>query len=237
LTGNDFPLGWAVSFAEIERELLACTSSTDACAVIVATAVALVPGAQYASVTGLDRGRFQTRASSAQLANALDAIQYVAGSGPCLEAVKTASNVRVDDLASDERWPAFSTEAVATTPVRAMLSVSLVGDREDQSGYGLNLYATDAGAFDDYSEAIAGVLSGQGAIAIVATEARAHADQLEQALANSREIGIAMGVLMRSHSITRDAAFDLLRAASQQTHRKLADIARDVAETGTIDSL
>lgn len=48
------------------------------------------------------------------------------------------------------------------------------------------------------------------------------------------DIGIAMGVLMKSHAITRDAAFGLLRDASQLSHRKLAEIARDVAETGTL---
>ena len=37
---------------------------------------------------------------------------------------------------------------------------------------------------------------------------------------------------MAHHQLTRDQAFDLLRLASQRTNRKLADIAREVAETG-----
>ena len=55
------------------------------------------------------------------------------------------------------------------------------------------------------------------------------------ALKSSREIGIAMGVVMASNKVTRDQAFDLLRIVSQRTHRKLADIAVDVADTGTLD--
>jgi AmiR/NasT family two-component response regulator len=51
----------------------------------------------------------------------------------------------------------------------------------------------------------------------------------------NREIGIAMGVLMNAHKITRQQAFDLLRIVSQHTHRKLYEIARDVADTGALD--
>ena len=51
---------------------------------------------------------------------------------------------------------------------------------------------------------------------------------------NSRDIGCAMGVLMATHKVTREQAFDLLRMASQHAHRKLADIAAEVADTGTL---
>jgi hypothetical protein len=44
-----------------------------------------------------------------------------------------------------------------------------------------------------------------------------------------------MGVLMNRHKISRSQAFDLLRVASQNTNRKLADIAFDVADTGVPD--
>jgi AmiR/NasT family two-component response regulator len=54
------------------------------------------------------------------------------------------------------------------------------------------------------------------------------------ALQTSREIGIAMGVLMQKYKITRDEAFSLLRMASQALHRKLALIAVEVAETGEL---
>ena len=57
---------------------------------------------------------------------------------------------------------------------------------------------------------------------------------LEQALISNREIGVAIGVLTARHLMTQQQAFDLLRMASQRTHRKLRDVARDVAETGDI---
>jgi hypothetical protein len=40
---------------------------------------------------------------------------------------------------------------------------------------------------------------------------------------------------MSQHKITRQQAFDLLRISSQHTHRRLADIAVDVADTGTLE--
>ena len=43
------------------------------------------------------------------------------------------------------------------------------------------------------------------------------------------------GILMASYKTTEQQAFDLLRIASQTTHRKLADIAEDVLLTGTLD--
>ena len=57
---------------------------------------------------------------------------------------------------------------------------------------------------------------------------------LQIALASNRRIGVAIGVLMSQQRITETAAFDLLREASQRTHRKLRDIAEDVVLTGVM---
>jgi AmiR/NasT family two-component response regulator len=69
----------------------------------------------------------------------------------------------------------------------------------------------------------------------VAASAREEADNLRRALDNSRVIGTAMGVLMSARKLTSTQAFDLLRTASQHSNRKLAEIAAEVAETGTLD--
>ena len=55
-----------------------------------------------------------------------------------------------------------------------------------------------------------------------------------KALETNREIGVAMGILMQQHRFTRQEAFDVLRVASQNSNRKLADIAGEVADTGTL---
>jgi AmiR/NasT family two-component response regulator len=54
------------------------------------------------------------------------------------------------------------------------------------------------------------------------------------ALESTREIGVAVGVIMTVHHLTQAQAFDLLRAASQHSNCKLVVIAREVADTGTL---
>jgi AmiR/NasT family two-component response regulator len=58
---------------------------------------------------------------------------------------------------------------------------------------------------------------------------------LEIALASSRRIGMAIGILMARFNVRDDAAFDLLRTASQRQNRKVRDIAEDVVLAGTLD--
>jgi AmiR/NasT family two-component response regulator len=58
---------------------------------------------------------------------------------------------------------------------------------------------------------------------------------LEIALVNARRIWAAMGILIERRKISDEDAFDLLRMASQRTHRKLRDVAEDLIFTGTFD--
>ena len=59
-------------------------------------------------------------------------------------------------------------------------------------------------------------------------------DNLEIALQHSRDIGVAMGIVMATEKVTRDCAFDRLRTVSQHQNRKLHLVADDVIETGTL---
>jgi AmiR/NasT family two-component response regulator len=57
---------------------------------------------------------------------------------------------------------------------------------------------------------------------------------LKLALEHSRDIGAAIGILMATRKVTREAAFDLLRQASQCSNVKLRVLALDVVEQGCI---
>jgi AmiR/NasT family two-component response regulator len=46
---------------------------------------------------------------------------------------------------------------------------------------------------------------------------------------------MAMGILMGTHKITQEQAFTLLRIVSQNTNRRVADIATDVVDAGVLD--
>jgi signal transduction histidine kinase/DNA-binding response OmpR family regulator len=65
-------------------------------------------------------------------------------------------------------------------------------------------------------------------------DALARSEHLRVGLDSSRTIGTAIGILMSSYQLTADAGFRLLVAASQNTNRKLRDIAADVATTGRL---
>ncbi len=59
---------------------------------------------------------------------------------------------------------------------------------------------------------------------------RLTAKTLRDGLQSNREIGKAVGLLMAFHQISDDAAFDMLRKASQDMNIKLAEVARQVVE-------
>jgi AmiR/NasT family two-component response regulator len=52
--------------------------------------------------------------------------------------------------------------------------------------------------------------------------------QLKVALDSNRRIGMAMGLVMGQLGVADDEAFDALRRISQNTNRKLRDVAHDV---------
>ena len=81
------------------------------------------------------------------------------------------------------------------------------------------------------------MLATHGSLLVTAMMAREAAKNLAEALQTNREVGVAMGVLMHRHKLTREQAFDLLRLAGQDGNRSLADVATEVADTGDLTSL
>jgi len=59
-------------------------------------------------------------------------------------------------------------------------------------------------------------------------------ENLEIALKSARRIGAAIGIVMANRKLTEDQAFDVLVRVSQDTHRKLRDLADEVVLTGII---
>jgi hypothetical protein len=68
-----------------------------------------------------------------------------------------------------------------------------------------------------------------------ACDAQHKIKHLEAALASSRRIGAAVGILMATYKVPEHEAFDMLVAVSQHHHRKLRDLADDVVATGSLD--
>jgi len=225
-------------FDEIGSRLLAADDPDGVLDLLVDLTVQRVPGAEYEGITvGGQDHRFTTVAASDDIVMVTDAIQYELGAGPCVDAVLKQSRFNAGDLRTDPRWPEFGRRAAETTGILSMYSQRLYMENEHGLIAGLNAYSHQPGAFDEPSETIGLLMATHGALALSNSAALRRAHNLERALKSSREIGIAMGVLMAQQKVTRDQAFDLLRIASQHTHRKLAEIAAEIAETGALPSI
>ena len=200
---------------------------------VVAFAARSTPHAEHCGLT-LTRGssRPMTLAATGALVEEVDRIQYKTGEGPCLEAVHGHDLTRAQDLATDQQWPRFGARCVAETGVRTMFSVRLCLSGEDRAA--LNFYAHQPGVLDDLDVGTGAILAPFAALAVQAALREREVGQLQTALQSSRQIGIAVGVLMGRRMVTADRAFDLLVAASQNLNRKLRDVAAEVGETGVL---
>lgn len=222
-------------FASIGDALLARDTGTAVMEALTQLAVQRVDGADYAGVTvGRAGASFKTVAATDDHVRTIDAIQYELGSGPCVDAVLAQTIYNSADLRSDQRWPEFGRLAVERTGIVSMLSSRFYVEADGAVIAALNLYSHRVGAFDQRSEATIHLLATHGALAVAKVTAEEKSRNLMRALETSREIGTAMGILMAREKITREQAFDLLRIASQRTHRKLAAIAAEVADTGAL---
>jgi hypothetical protein len=228
----------SVVFAGIGSQLITQTDPDAVLTRVAALATGLVPGAEHAGITTNEREtRFETVAATSQLVHDVDAIQYELGHGPCVDAILERTVFNAHDLRVDERWPEFGRQAYELYGIASMLSLRMFFEDEPAVIAGLNMYSSHPGAFDEIAETVALLLVTHGALAVALAASRDRSTQLTVALMNSREIGVAMGILMAQLKITRDDAFDLMRIASQHTHRKLHDIAVEVADTGRLPEI
>jgi hypothetical protein len=118
-------------------------------AAIVKAAVDHVPGAEYAGISMVERGRrIRTVAPTAEVVSTIDEVQYRTGQGSCLNGIAEHEVFRTGDLTSESRWP-FFTPAAAATAMRSMLA------------YRLFVTDTTLGSLNLYSTKMSGVSSGR----------------------------------------------------------------------------
>jgi transcriptional regulator with GAF, ATPase, and Fis domain len=227
-------LGLAQRFAELARHLAVQPTAEHTWRAIVQTALSVVVGAEAAGITILRGREFRSVAPSCDLVNKVDAVQYKLRSGPCVDAVLEDKVFCTGDLEHDMRWPRFGELAAREHGVHSMLAFRLYLEDDDAIG-GLNLYSTQHDAFSAAAMLTGEVVATHAAIVLSGAQMRDEAANLQRALKSNREIGVALGILMSRHRITPEQAFDLLRMASQHSHRKLRELAAEVGEIGMLD--
>lgn len=140
--------------------------------------------------------------------------------------------VRVDDLATDNRWPLYRRDALQATPIRSILSFRLF--TSDETIGALNLFAERPHAFDEQAEEIGYVLATHAALAWDTVRREC---QFRSALASRDLIGQAKGILMARFNIDAIQAFELLKHVSKESNTRLVDIAHELTTRSQFDDL
>jgi GAF domain-containing protein len=214
------------AFAELGRIRLADIDIDILLDKVSQLAKSTIPGASEVSVTLLHGSTPTTAAFTGELALALDEKQYERGYGPCMDAADTTTTQMVPDTSSEQRWPDWAA-AAAQAGVHSSLSVGLPV-HEHVTG-ALNIYSTTPKAFDDDAIAIAQTFAGFAAVGLAnahlyATQATL-AGHLQKAMDNRAVIEQAKGIIMSERRCAPDQAFAILTKVSQDTNRKVRDVA------------
>jgi GAF domain-containing protein len=222
------------AFTRLQSLTLSTARVSDFLSDLVTWAPHLAGAPLSASITVRGEHQPYTVTSSDQLADQADELQYQGGEGPCLTALNVGRTIYVEDMHDETRWDAYHPHAVAAG-VGSSLSLPL---QVDGTGIGaLNLYSRRPQAFDERLRRNFTVFAAQAAAALAMVLRQARQDeistQLEQALSSRTMIDQAMGILMAEQRCGAEEAFALLRAHSQNTNRRIRDLAADMIQSVT----
>lgn len=191
-------------------------------------ATSLVSGCDHASLMLLRNGRADTVAATDEVAQQVDELERKHQDGPCIDALSVEVPQVDPDLTDGSQWPELAREIVATTPVRGAAGFRIViGDEKVGA---LNLFSDHPGVLTDESAHQGIILASFASVAIAAAQSREKAESLTRGLHSNREIGKAVGLMMAFHKISDEAAFDILRKASQDMNLKLTEVARQIVD-------
>ena len=219
---------------ELSRVVLVDRSLTEVLADVTRIAAQGIPGAEASSITLIRDDKPFTVAHHGEMSLAADELQYEHGYGPCMDAGRGGVLLRIDDVATETRWPDYVAHVLTATPVRSSLSVPL--PYQGSSIGALNIYSTKPAAFASPESLRAGTDVAE-VIAVAVANADAHAQLFEQArnmrlaMESRAVIEQAKGVLMAQRHVDAEQAFEILREASQRYNRKLREIATGIVES------
>lgn len=140
----------------------------------------------------------------------------------------------MQDLATDQRWPAFGRAVSTELGMHSLLAHVLPVD--DTVLGALNVYSSSRRAFTAQHQTLIGIFGATAAQALRAARNRERAEHLEDALRTSRRIGVALGIVMKTHLVDLDQSWQILAKASQDRNVKVSVLAEHVIATGSLDA-
>ena len=190
------------------------------------SSVSAMPGALHGGITIASRhGKVRTASATGRYPELLDEIQQRHDQGPCLSAAWEHHIIRINDMALENRWPAYCRDAIEETPIRSVMSFQLFADIHDMGA--LSFYAEEPNAFDDESAELGLIFATH--IALAWNMSRRD-EQFRSALASRDIIGQAKGMIMERFKIDAVPAFELLKRLSQNSNTPLVVVARQLVE-------
>lgn len=185
------------------------------------------PDAVHCSVTVIRERKRETVASSDEVAEVMDEIQYSCGEGPCQEAVLSGHSVDVPDLLDDPRYPRYR-KAMADSGIRAVFAAPIPLPVEARASAALNCYSSEPGvpgSRQERAEELAALAAKSVLLAVRFENQSDRATDLAAAMESRTAINLAVGVIMAQSGCNQEKAIELLKAASMNRNVKLRDIA------------
>ncbi|WP_410675915.1 GAF domain-containing protein [Amycolatopsis sp. cmx-4-68] len=223
----------AAVFARMSGLLLSSEKVDTALKLITALAVEMVPGTTGAGISLMDHhGRRVTAAATDEVVDRADELQYQLGHGPCLTAWAERAVVRVDDLARDERWPAWSRPA-AELGLASVLSAPMVAGPEPLGA--LKVYAVLPHAYGQREEHLLTMFAAQAAMLIsnmrTAQDAERASAQVAEALRGREVVKLAKGIVMARDHVDERAALLTLAQLAERERTTLRHTAERLAQS------
>ncbi|MDX6199514.1 MAG: hypothetical protein QOJ79_2665 [Actinomycetota bacterium] len=229
---QEHPVDAQAAFDELARLVLNEQSMDGLLQRIAELAKGVVTGAAEVSVSLISKDQATTVVSTGPLAVALDERQYEDDSGPCLHSAQAGTTSSIPDMSTETRWPKFAKAAVEAG---ALSSLSTPIPLQQYATAALNMYGSEPGAFDDEAQALARSFASYAGVALanmhLYESTRTLAEQLQTAMESRAVIEQAKGVLMGQRRCTAEEAFDILVKLSQQSNRKLREVAQALVES------
>jgi GAF domain-containing protein len=201
----------------------------------VRRAARTIPGCDQAMIAIRSAGGVEV------LAGAHEERPDVLQPGPVIESLTFREPRRLDDTATDQRWPAFAAQ-LGNLGYRTCLVLPLVSKAEPTAV--LALFSATPERFTDTSYDLVLLFTLHAGVAFdnasLYEDSRRLVEQLRTALVTRALIGSAQGLLMHRNSLDSERAFSALRTASQHSNVKLRELAGQLVtahEQGDLDAM
>ncbi|GAB3192552.1 GAF and ANTAR domain-containing protein [Nesterenkonia suensis] len=162
-------------------------------------------------------------------ARQLDETQAGFDEGPCLDAQRTASLIRVPDVRYEARWPEYM-GVVRQSGIRSILAVPLT--LNDAGLAAMNFYTSEPAGFDDPDIARARhhahLASRALSVALRITQGAEEAADRRRAMESRTAIDVAVGIIMAQNRCSQEEASEILKRASSNRNIKLRQLAEEL---------